>query len=49
MLSLCVFPGPLPTVKIAILKTTLFANGKMITLDEQRSSGLYGLVEHPVT
>ena len=45
MFSLCLFP--LPTVKIAILKTTLFANGKMITLDEQRSSGSYGLVEHP--
>ena len=45
MLSLCLFR--LPTVKIAILKTTLFAHGKMITLDEQRSSGSYGLVELP--
>ena len=44
MLSL---PLSLPMVKTVILKTTLFANGKMITLDEQRSSGLYGLEEQP--
>ena len=45
MVSLYLFP--LATVKIAVLKTTLFASGKMITMDEQRSNGLYGLVEHP--
>ena len=41
MLSLC--PFLLPMVEIVILKATLFVNGKMITLDEQRSSGSYGL------
>jgi len=45
MLSLCLFS--LSMVEIVILKTTLFANGKMIRLDEQRSSGSYGLEEPP--
>ena len=44
MLSL---PFSLPMVEIVILRTTVFVNGKMITLDEQRSSGSYGLEEPP--
>ena len=44
MLSL---PFSLPMVEIVILRTTVFVNGKMITLDEQRLSGSYGLEQPP--